>query len=246
MKITIVTVCYNTVSTIEKTILSVINQTYQDIEYIVIDGASTDGTVDVINKYANNINVFISEPDKGIYDAMNKGIALATGDYINFMNAGDNFSSEDAIEKVVCLIDPKSDIVYGDSICVFPDGNQKIIPGGTRLELLAKRPIYRHNASFTKTELHKRVPFALDKKGDFEYALDYNNIFTLWHNGAKFQKIDVNVVTYLREGTSDRPVKNVILPFRVSHQFRQATIKELIRFCIDLIKAYRISLLRKK
>lgn len=245
MKITVITVCYNVVSTIEETILSVINQTYPAIEYIVIDGASKDGTVDIIKKHADKIDVIVSEPDKGIYDAMNKGIALATGDYINFMNAGDIFSSNDAIEKVATQIDPESDIVYGDSVCVFPDGNKQFFAGETNLKMLAKRPIYRHNASFTRAALHKKVPFALEKKKEFDYALDYNNIFTLWHNGSKFQKVDVCVVTYPQEGTSDRPIRNVILPFRVSHQFKRASLKEYIRFIIDLLLAVRYSIRRK-
>jgi glycosyltransferase involved in cell wall biosynthesis len=92
-------VSYNAVLTIEQTILSVINQTYPHIEYIIIDGGSTDGTVDIIKKYANRIAYWVSEPDKGIYDAMNKGIRTAKGEWINFMNAGDLFYSKDTLEK---------------------------------------------------------------------------------------------------------------------------------------------------
>lgn len=98
--ISVVTVSYNAVLTIEQTILSVINQTYPHIEYIIIDGGSTDGTVDIIKKYANRIAYWVSEPDKGIYDAMNKGIRTAKGEWINFMNAGDLFYSKDTLEKV--------------------------------------------------------------------------------------------------------------------------------------------------
>lgn len=89
--ISVVTVAYNAVTTIEKTILSVINQTYPNVEYIIIDGGSTDGTVEIIKKYANKLAYWVSEPDNGIYDAMNKGAKVATGEWINFMNCGDSF-----------------------------------------------------------------------------------------------------------------------------------------------------------
>lgn len=94
--ISVVTVSYNAVATIEQTLLSVINQTYPNIEYIIIDGGSTDGTVDIIKKYADEIVYWISEPDKGIYDAMNKGIKKANGEWINFINAGDSYYDKKA------------------------------------------------------------------------------------------------------------------------------------------------------
>ncbi len=98
-KISVVTVCYNAESAIENTILSVINQTYTSVEYIIVDGASKDSTMDIVNKYRDKISVIVSEPDKGIYDAMNKGIKLATGDWICFMNAGDSYVNENTIES---------------------------------------------------------------------------------------------------------------------------------------------------
>ena len=90
-KVTVVTVCYNAVKEIEKTIQSVIGQTYDNVEYIIVDGGSTDGTLDIIRKYSSRITRWVSEPDKGIFDAMNKSARMATGEYINFMNAGDLF-----------------------------------------------------------------------------------------------------------------------------------------------------------
>ncbi|WP_455673672.1 glycosyltransferase family 2 protein [Phocaeicola sp.] len=98
--LSIVTVCYNSIAEIEKTILSVINQTYPNIEYIIIDGGSTDGTVNLIKKYANKITCWVSEPDNGIYDAMNKGIHIAKGEWINFMNSGDVFVDCNVLENV--------------------------------------------------------------------------------------------------------------------------------------------------
>ena len=99
-KVTVITVCYNAETGIEKTIQSVIGQTYQNIEYIIIDGGSKDHTLNIVNKYKDRISKVISEPDKGIYDAMNKGILAATGDWINFMNVGDSFFSPDTLSKV--------------------------------------------------------------------------------------------------------------------------------------------------
>lgn len=128
--ISVVTVCYNAADTIEKTMLSVLNQTYHDIEYIIIDGGSTDGTVEIIRKYADRIAYWVSEPDKGIYDAMNKGIKVATGEWINFMNAGDEFVDEGVIEKLFQnrTIDTVG-VVFGDTLFIHKS-KQKIVKFG--------------------------------------------------------------------------------------------------------------------
>jgi len=101
MKITIITVCFNSFETIEKTILSVAAQSYKNIEYIIIDGNSTDGTLDIIKKHEDKILKWISEPDNGLYDAMNKGISLATGDIIGVLNSDDTFYSTTVVEEIV-------------------------------------------------------------------------------------------------------------------------------------------------
>ena len=120
--ISIVTVSYNAVLTIEQTILSVINQTYPNVEYIIIDGGSTDGTVDIIKKYANKIAYWVSEPDKGIYDAMNKGGIRATGTFIQFHNAGDWLENEYVVEKIFKKNPKNVDVIYGDMIIRRSDG----------------------------------------------------------------------------------------------------------------------------
>ena len=101
MKISIITVCYNSAATIEKTLLSVKSQTYNDIEYIVVDGGSADGTLELIEKYSTIITKCVSEPDKGLYDAMNKGIAIATGEIIGILNSDDAFLNNSVLENVV-------------------------------------------------------------------------------------------------------------------------------------------------
>jgi len=116
--ISIVTVSYNAVSTIEKTILSVINQTYPHIEYIIIDGGSTDGTVDIIKKYADKIAYWVSEPDKGLYNAMNKGVMHSTGEWLNFMNAGDVFIHKSTINNIVSC-GMNSDIISGIAVTSY-------------------------------------------------------------------------------------------------------------------------------
>ncbi len=112
--LSVITVVFNNVKDIDRTILSVLNQTYPKIEYIIIDGKSTDGTVEIIEKYRERLAVFISEKDAGIYDAMNKGLALATGDYVIFMNSGDEFHEKDTV-KTVFASAVAADIYYGET-----------------------------------------------------------------------------------------------------------------------------------
>lgn len=113
-KLSVITVVYNNVRDIERTILSVLNQTYPDIEYLLIDGGSNDGTLDILKHYEGRLAKLISEKDKGIYDAMNKGLALASGDYVLFMNSGDEIYAPDTVEKIFSL-DPEADIYFGET-----------------------------------------------------------------------------------------------------------------------------------
>ena len=123
-KISVVTVVYNSAALIENTVKSIINQSYSHIEYIVVDGGSTDGTIDILNRYKKNISTLISEPDRGIYDAMNKGISLASGDFVVFINSGDKFSSPDILEKIFSNPDAaQADVIYGDTDITDSDGN---------------------------------------------------------------------------------------------------------------------------
>ena len=113
-KLSVITIVFNNVRDIERTILSVINQSYSNIEYVVIDGGSVDGTLEILNKYNPRISTVISETDNGIYDAMNKGLANATGDYVLFMNSGDEIYAPDTVEKIFST-QPDADIYYGET-----------------------------------------------------------------------------------------------------------------------------------
>jgi len=117
-KISVITVVYNAVDLLERTIVNILAQTYSQIEYIVIDGGSTDGSLDIIKKYSNQIDKWISEPDKGLYDAMNKGISMATGNWVWFINAGDLIYSENTSSKMFDKFGFDGDIYYGDTMLV--------------------------------------------------------------------------------------------------------------------------------
>ena len=126
IRVSLITVTYNAESTIERCIQSVIAQNYQNTEYIVIDGASTDSTLQIINRYAQNIKIIISEPDMGMYDALNKGIKLATGDITGILNADDYFASDDILAGVAAaFMHSNTDILYGN--LDFVDVNETII-----------------------------------------------------------------------------------------------------------------------
>jgi len=128
MKVSIITVVYNNQETIKDAIESVLGQSYKNIEYIIIDGASTDGTVEVIESYAHKIDKFVSEEDDGLYDAMNKGVKLATGDIVGILNSDDFYVDEFVIEKVVHTFqEQKVDSVYADLVYVMPDDLHKSV-----------------------------------------------------------------------------------------------------------------------
>lgn len=128
MKVSIITVVWNNKDTIKDAIDSVLSQTYENIEYIIVDGASTDGTIEIVQSYGDKVSKFISEPDKGLYDAMNKGIKLATGDVIGILNSDDFYIDEFVIEKVVKEFEDKQvDSVYADLVFVKPENLDKVV-----------------------------------------------------------------------------------------------------------------------
>ena len=118
MKYSIITICYNASATIERTLRSVKGQTWMDKEYIIVDGASKDSTLEIISRYRDKVDILVSEPDKGLYDAMNKGLKLATGDYVLFMNAGDRFHEDTTLEQIAAQVqklDKLPGVIYGNT-----------------------------------------------------------------------------------------------------------------------------------
>lgn len=174
-KISIITVCFNAEDTISKTIESVLEQTYDYIEYIIIDGNSSDNTVRLIKEYESEITkrgydfVFLSEKDSGIYDAMNKGILLSTGEWIHFRNSGDYFFNSQVIESLFCKeINPLTEIIYGDARFWDEFGYCDMKPSILFKSYKESMPFF-HPSTFVKTILHKALLFDTTYKLSSDY-----------------------------------------------------------------------------
>lgn len=177
MKISIITVTYNSAATVEQTILSVINQSYKNIEYIIIDGGSSDSTLNIIDKYREKISIFVSEKDKGLYDALNKGIGMASGDVIGMLHSDDFYIDNEVIEKYAAtFLKTKPDAVYSDLYYVDKLNTDKIVrkwksgnysPGAFINGWMPPHPTF-----FAKKELYLKLgTFNLQFKSAADYEL---------------------------------------------------------------------------
>ena len=184
-KISVVTVSYNTRDCIEKTIRSVIGQTYGNVEYLIIDGGSTDGTQQMVEPYRDKIAYYVSEKDKGLYDGMNKGIAAATGDYLLFMNADDEFASDGVLTRIAQFIEenPDADVVYGNSEQVLEYGTYEVKP---QVAYIDHKMAISHQATFVKLSLLREHPFNLK----YRYAADFEQLSSFYLAGCTFKYID--------------------------------------------------------
>lgn len=179
--ITVITVTYNCVNDIEDTIRSVISQDYPNIEYIIIDGASTDGTVDVVKKYEKHITKIVSEPDNGLYDAMNKGIRMASGKWINFMNAGDMYNDNHTISMLFENLGGRHiKVLYGNTIYIGRNGESHLHPTSTIKKLqwtINRYQPYTHQAVFYNIEFKEDCYYNTKYRiaADFDVACRYWN-----------------------------------------------------------------------
>lgn len=227
--ITIVTVVYNGENFLEETILSVIEQNYDNIEYIIIDGGSTDGTLDIIKKYEHAIDYWVSEKDQGIYDAMNKGIYLATGDWISFINGGDSFYSTTVLSSIFwqkSYIDKT--IIYGNHQVIYPSGKKRLSKAGS-LENLWKGSQFCHQATFVRAVYHKNNKFNICTKivADFEF------FYHAFKSGKKFQSVDFVIARFQAGGVSDRKRIDSILGW---WSVVEKDLKTNVFYCFLIIK----------
>jgi glycosyltransferase involved in cell wall biosynthesis len=179
MKLSIVTVCYNAAATIEDTLRSVAAQTHRDVEHIVVDGASRDATLEIVGRYRAGIARLVSEPDRGLYDAMNKGIALATGEVVGMLNADDIYADEHVLARIArCFEDPAVDACYGDLVYVAREEPRRVVrywkSCSYRDGLFEKGWIPAHPTFFVRRRVYRQCGgFDLDYRlqSDFELAL---------------------------------------------------------------------------
>lgn len=226
MKISIITPVFNGFETIEKTIQSVVNQERDStLEYIIIDGGSNDGTQGIINKYADQIHTFISEKDKGVYDAMNKGIQKATGDVIGIINA-DDWYHENTFHTVETYFhqNPSLDVLYS-SIENYLDGEyfNTFVPGN--IQNLYVKFILNHPSCFVKKSVYEHLGgFDLG----YKIAADYDFISRAYASGAQFLCADTTLASYSLDGMSGfkAPLKTKVRQLKESYKISKARILE--------------------
>lgn len=213
MKVSVITACYNSSQTVIDTLESLNQQTYEDIEYIIIDGASSDATLKVVQENCSRIAKIISEPDKGIYDALNKGIKAATGDIIGFLHSDDLFAYPDAIRDLVKTLEAEgTDSVYADLEYVSKEDTSKVVrkwkSGSCSKAKLLSGWMPPHPTFFMKRDQYQKLGLFNLK---FNIAADYDSILRyLWSNEVSTSYLP-KVVTKMRVGgASNRSLKNIV------------------------------------
>ena len=204
-KFSVITVCYNAEATIEDTIQSVISQTYHHVEYIIVDGASKDRTMDIVNRYREHIAIIVSERDKGLYDAMNKGIGLATGDYLCFLNAGDSFHEDDTLQQMVHSIHTPQlpDVLYGETELVDHEGHFLRMRRLSAPEVLIWKSFRQgmlvcHQAFFPRRNLVMPYDLRYRFSADFDWCIKIMKKSKVLHN------THLTLIDYLAEGMTTR------------------------------------------
>jgi len=200
MKISVVTVCYNSSKTIRNTIESVLTQNYSNVEYVIVDGNSTDNTLDIINEYRDKIDVLISEPDLGIYDAMNKGIKASTGDVVGILNSDDVYASKRSLNLIAEGLTEDVDGVYADLFYVKENNAQEISRKYSSMSFSKK--IIRfgfmlpHPTYYIRKKMYKEYGYY---KLDYRVSADFELIARHIQNGIKLKRVP-HVLVHMREG----------------------------------------------
>ena len=207
-KVSIITVVYNGIAHLEQTMESVLNQTYPNIEYIIIDGGSTDGTIELLEKYDEKIFYWVSEKDSGIYDAMNKGIEKATGEIIGMINADDWYETN-AVELVIKAFEKQDvDVVHGSMEIVSEDGRSFTKKVDHDLSKLKKGMLLNHPTVFAKKKLYERYGLF---NTSYKIVADWEMMFRWWLKDTQFTGIEERIANFRMGGVSSLHLKKSLL-----------------------------------
>lgn len=207
-KISIITSCYNSEKHIEQCIQSVLGQNYKNLEYIIIDGGSTDKTLSIIDKYRDKIDYFVSEPDKGISDAFNKGIKVATGELIGIINS-DDFMMPGALNEIAAEYDPSVDVYRGYELLYYPKREiTKAEYPNNKFGILPIGNCICHEASFITKRTYEKIGLY---KIDFKYMMDLDLFMRMYRANVKQRFLNVCVLTFRVGGASSSMNKDYII-----------------------------------
>ena len=208
MKITIATPCYNSVNSIEKTIQSVLKaKSENDIEYIIVDGSSTDGTLDIVNRYRDDIDIIVSEKDAGIYDAFNKCVKIATGDYILIL-AADDYLLDGAIERFISSVKVDTEVWVG-SVVIYYEGYYQYMFSDKNLSMLHYCCSLRHPAAFFRKDVYEKYGYY---NPELKVSGDRDIFLRMFEQGVSFQIEDIPVVFFSMDGVSNERLNDLAIP----------------------------------
>jgi len=229
MKISLITVSFNSAATIKDTIESIRSQDYQDIEYLIVDGNSRDGTVEILKSFESEIDRWISEPDKGIYDAMNKAIRMATGEVVGILNSDDFYSATDIVSQVAAAFnDATIDAVFGDLVFVDPNNLKKIVRRYSSAKWhpgkFAKGFMPAHPTFFVRRKYYEQIGLF---KTNYKIAADYELLIRfLYVHKLKYKYLPINMVTMRKGGVSSNGImSNVTLNDEIIRGCRENGIR---------------------
>lgn len=209
-KVSIITVCYNSAMTIEDTINSVINQTYKNIEYIIIDGGSQDDTLEIIKKYEKEITLFVTEPDNGLYHAMNKGIMRSTGEIVGIINSDDWYDLNTVKRVVERFSQGNCEIVYGRQTHVYTDGTMRP-EENSKLEELPFRMMLPHPSVFVRKMVYEMYGIF---DGKYKIAADFDLMLRFYSRKVKMVEIPYNLAYFRQGGISSEKYSLTAKEFR--------------------------------
>ncbi len=233
-RLSIITINYNDKNGLEKTIKSVINQSCRDYEFIVVDGGSNDGSADIIKNHTDYIDKWVSEPDKGIYNAMNKGALMASGDYITYLNSGDEFHDQDVTRDIISHLDRETDIIFGNVLNVHRGGLTNIYRFTRPISLMSLyRSVVNHSGAFISRRQQLKRPYNESLKicSDRQFFIE-----SLVIDNCSYRQIDRIITRFDKTGVSsskesdelmdkeNEMILDLTVPPRIASDYRRTNL----------------------